>query len=138
MAKNIDSVKLRRFVKLTKDKKKHEAALDKIKKELEGLNETLLTQFAQTGTQRTTVDGMTVYLGKRTWASYPQGRGEAIKALREAGLDDYVKEDFNHQSLSSYVASATKDDDPDAEGLPEEFKGRIEASDVYTIKAVQA
>lgn len=137
--------KLRRFVQLTRDIAEKQEELDPLVAEREQLEEELQTEFAKTGVGSMRVDGYTVYLEKRIWASYPQGKDAAKQALLDAGLEEYVKTDFSHQSVSSFVSRAIKGEDTDASDvdalkdpdlrLPPEFKGRLGYTEKFKVKA---
>ena len=141
--------RLRRFVELRKEVERLEEALGPKKKELERLQAKLQDDFAKSGMQRITVDGFTVYLHRQIWATYPMGRPAAVAALKEAGFDEFVKEDFNHQSVSSMVrrlVSGEDDADPaDSEDgtdgrtrLPREFVGAIDFTEQFSVRAQRA
>ena len=129
----IDMGLVREFIDLTAQQRDLEAQLASVNEKLAPFQDKLLVEWQKIpGFQRTSLAGWTVYLERKVWAQYPEGRAAAIEALKEAGLaKDYVKEDFNHQSLSSYVREAEDE-------LPDEFEGKIRPVEVFKIKAVRA
>lgn len=138
----LNEEKLARFVAKTKRRKELEEELSTIKEELEGLESTLRQQFAQGGVQRITVDGMTVYLHRAVRAKYAD-KAAAVQALLDSGHDDYVKPDFNFNSVSSLISDLTGAKDKgrialDLDGLPPEWAGRLEPAEHYSVRAVKA
>ena len=109
----VDSVKLDRYVELSKKLKKMKADAEDIGAEMGGLEEALLEQFAQTGTQSIkTSGGATIYIHKQLWASAQDGDSERlIKSLRKAGEDwsFMVKETVNTQTLSARIRECEAD-----------------------------
>jgi hypothetical protein len=129
----IDSEKLQRLVELERQIDDLEEQLAPLTKERKKLRETLLNQWVEFGAQRTTMNGYTIYLERKVWGSYPQGKAAAIDALQEAGMGEYVNPDFQHQSVSKLVRELEKEGQ-----MPPGFAGRIEAAEVFTLKAVKA
>lgn len=137
--------KIRRFVYLTRRIKELEGALDPLKREREELQEDLQTIFARRGTQRVTVDGYTLYVERKIYASYPLGREAAILALKESGHEEYVKEDFNHNSVSALIRDLVtpgvdeQDDGTDGSNrLPDEWHQRLGFVEQFKVKAVRS
>lgn len=99
---NIDQVK--QFVALADEKSALEQRLKQIEADQKALEEALLQQFQESGTQSVNVDGRTVSLRRDLFASPRDGDREAvIEALKAADLGQYVKEDYNANSLKAYV-----------------------------------
>lgn len=80
------------------------------------------------------VAGRTIYLHERTVAKLPEGRPAAVEALKVAGLDGMVSENFNTQTLAAYIAECKREGKP----LPAAFEGRILADAVQTIRTRKA
>lgn len=123
----------RRFVELTRRRSELTAEEDSVKRELARVNEKLLEQFAQAGPQSVRIDGYTVYLHRDLRARVPQGgtKGDACDALRAAGLHDYVEEAFNHNSVSALFREWDRAGEPP----PEELAGRLEAIELFSVRA---
>lgn len=122
----IDIENMRRYVALTQRKRAAEGEVDELKRELARLESKLLEDFERAGVDSMRIDGMTVYPHRQLFANARDGDKErAVEALRACGLDDYVKEQFNTQSLSAYVRELDELEEP----LPEPL---AEALDVYT------
>jgi hypothetical protein len=128
-------VQLKRFVELSKRKNQLEAELKAVKADIEAVKDPLMQQFSQDGMTKATVDGMTVYISSQLWASAKDGDAAgACAVLKKIGLADYVKENFNTQSLSAYVREVAKN----GEDYPEGFLGVIEIIEKFDLRAVKA
>jgi hypothetical protein len=69
--------------------------------------------------QRTTIDGQTVWLDRKLWAS--AAGPELTNALKAAGFAAMVKETVNGQTLSAWV----REFDPEAQLGPEEVIAKL-------------
>ena len=141
----MDNVKLQRFVELEKQKKETENQLDSIKDELAALDADLQQEFIEAGIQSIRCNGRTVYIHRQFWAGMVDGdRPRAMAALRAAGLNDYVFETFNTQSLSAYVRERIKsgEEEQDTDDvyilLPESFRGNINVTEKINIRSRKA
>ena len=127
----MDTVKLNRFVELEKQRRDLETRLKALKEETTKLKESILSDFEEAGMSKTVVEGMTVYVHRQLWASAIDSDYErACQALKSAGLNDYVQERFNINSLSAYVRELDKAGDP----LPSEFDGCIDVKERFEIR----
>jgi len=95
-----------RFIKLTTRKRALESELDDVKAAIDALEPQLLAYMADAGLKKTTtVAGWTIYTTRDPYvkpkADYT--RQDVCRALKEAGLEQYVKEDFHTRSLTAYV-----------------------------------
>jgi hypothetical protein len=124
---------VRKFIELDEQKRTHEGALEKVKKQLALLETELMARFEHSGMQRLNVDGVTVYLHRQIWAKAANGdHVTATHALKEVGLGHMVEERFNAQTLSAWVRErkreteeALRDDDPNHKPVvlaPEELR----------------
>lgn len=79
----------------------------------------------------------TVFVKSTIWAGHNDDKDALLKAMKEAGLQDMVAENFNVQSLSAYVRAL----DPDRkltleelkESLPEPLQAHIKLSEVTQV-----
>ena len=127
----MDSVKLKRFVELEKERREVETRLKSIKEEAKSLTEAILGDFEEAGMTKATIDGVTVYVQRTLWAKALEGDYErACEALRQAGLDVYVHERFNVNSLSAFVRERDKAGEP----LPDAFKGAVDVEERFDVK----
>lgn len=91
-----------------------------------------LEEFERRGESSAKLDtGHTVFMKSMLWAGKADGvdDAQACEALRGAGLDDYVQEKFNVQSLSSYFRELAKKDEP----VPETLTEVIKISEVFSV-----
>jgi hypothetical protein len=64
--------------------------------------------------------GLTLFIRTDVWEGHTT-KEEAIQALKDAGLEDMVKPDFNSQRLSAYI----REQEAEGKELPEAFEGKI-------------
>ncbi len=104
---------LREFVSLETRKKELDADLKATKQRLDELEQQIIPMFVEEGVPSMTVevDGV-----KRTLSIYPDvyasplnDREEVVDALKQSGLDQYVAENYNTNSLTSYVREIWKE-----------------------------
>lgn len=104
---------LREFVSLETRKKELDAELKAAKQRLDELEEIIIPQFVEEGVPSMTVevDGV-----KRTLSIYPDvyagplnGREEVVGALKQSELGQYVAENYNANSLTSFVREVWKE-----------------------------
>lgn len=104
---------LREFVSLETRKKELDADLKATKQRLDVLEEQIIPMFVEEGVPSMTVevDGV-----KRTLSIYPDvyasplnDREEVVDALKQSGLDQYVAENYNTNSLTSFVREIWKE-----------------------------
>lgn len=107
----MNTAKLKAFLDLNRKKRELQERLDEVQGQLTKLEQELLSEFEQAGVEKLTVDGATVYIHTQLWAGVAKSgdvateedKRRAMEALRASGLDDYVYETFNTNSLSAYV-----------------------------------
>jgi len=122
---------LKRFVVLEERRRQLEAEIDSIKAEAADLEQRLLPQFEQSGMERVTIDGRTVYVERKLWASAKNGDKQALcKALKRARLSEFVQETFNSQSLSALVREWDRDGRP----MPPSLREVLEVSEVFKLR----
>lgn len=142
----LDTERLRRFVALENRKKELKAELEAVEAELTELDADLQPEFVEAGIQSVRCDGRTLYLHRQFWAGMVDGdRPRAVTALRTAGMDDYVFETFNTQSLSAYVRERVKSGQEDGQLvedvymlLPDSFRGAINVTEKINIRSRKA
>ena len=98
---------LREFVSLEKKKKDLDAELKAAKQRLDELEEIIIPMFVAEGVPSMAVetDGMTRTLSiyQDVYASPMNDREEVVAALKASELGVYVAENYNTNSLTSYV-----------------------------------
>lgn len=112
------------YADLSKEKRKVEAELDRIKNRMAEIEPLLLDMWAESGLDRMTVDGVTMFIHTQLWAGVADGftREQAVGGLKAAGLGDFVTENYNSNSLSAYFREQVKQSDIEAIELPEGIK----------------
>jgi len=100
----------------------------------------ILENFSENGISSIKIDGSTVYLHRQLWAGTDRHEDEddeseepkirAIAALRAAGCEDLIKENFNVMTLSAFVREL----DQNKEELPAEFEGAIKVAEVFSAR----
>jgi hypothetical protein len=104
---------LREFVSLETHKKELDADLKATKQRLDELEQQIIPMFVEEGVPSMTVEADGV---KRTLSIYPDvyasplnDREAVVDALKQAGLDQYVAENYNTNSLTSFVREIWKE-----------------------------
>jgi hypothetical protein len=127
----MNTEELKRFVALEERRRQLETEIDSIKAEAAELEERLLPQFEQTGMERVSIDGRTVYVERKLWAKAKDGDKPAVcKALKRCHLGDYVEETFNTNSLSAYVREL----DREGRSLPPSLAAVLDVSEVFKLR----
>ena len=100
----MDDLNLRKFIELNCEKKDLKFRLAKIEEELTELEEILLEQFQNLGMSKITIEKNTIYIKKRLFVSPKNGdRTAVIAALKDSGLENFIQENFNTNTLTAYV-----------------------------------
>jgi hypothetical protein len=100
----VNTENLKEFVALEKEKADLKLREKTINTRLDELSELITKQFVEDGIQSTNIDGRTVYMHRDLYASPIGGDKEAVaRALKESDLSQYVREDYNANSLKAYV-----------------------------------
>lgn len=143
----MNTAELKEFVALEKEKATLKARLKVIESRLTELDESIAAQFVSDGVQSMRIDGRTVYLHRDIYASAKDGARDAVvAALRDCDLGQYVKEDYNANSLTAYVREMVREaeeqartenrviDDP-AEALPAGLAASLKISTVFSVSS---
>ncbi len=141
------TAELKEFVKLEQEKADIKLRLKNIETRLGELDESLTKQFLEDGIQSTRIDGRTVYLHRDLFASAKDGDKESVvTALKACNLGQYVKEDYNANSLKAYVREMVREaeeqariegrviEDP-AKALPEHLAVTLNISTVFSVSS---
>jgi len=103
-----------------------------VKDAMDALKIPLLKQMQETGVQNVKAGGRTVYLHRQVWAGCAEGvsKEQVCEALEAAGLDEFVYETWNSQTVSAWVRE--QKEGPDGLPiLPPELVGKLVASEVF-------
>ncbi len=143
----MNTAELKEFVALEDEKSGLKTRLKAIESRLGELDESLTQQFLDDGIQSTKIDGRTVYLHRDIYASAKDGDKESVvAALKECDLGQYVKEDYNANSLKAYVREMVREaeeqaraegrviEDP-AKALPEHLAVTLNISTVFSVSS---
>ena len=143
----MNTAELKEFVALEEEKSNLKSRLKAIESRLGELDESLTKQFLDDGIQSTRIDGRTVYLHRDIYASAKDGAKDAVvAALKACDLGQYVKEDYNANSLKAYVREMVHEaeelartegrviDDP-AKAIPEHLAATLNISTVFSISS---
>lgn len=104
---------LDQYVELHGEIKAAEAALDVLKTRKATMETEVLADFTDEGIQSVkATNGTTVFIHRSLRASVKGDRQEAAQVLVDVGLGDLVRQDFNLNTLSSWVR------EQDALGVP--------------------
>ncbi len=127
----MNTEELRRFVALEERRRQLEAEIETVKAQTSELEQALLPQFEQSGMERVSIDGRTVYIERKLWAKAKDGDKPAVcKALKRCRLGDYVEETFNTNSLSAYVRELDREGRP----LPPSLATVLDVSEVFKLR----
>ena len=128
----MDMARVREYVRLRRQQRERETETEAIKEQADQIEAQLLEEFAVDGVQSMSVDGMTVYLSRQLWASIPDGveKEQVIDGLKSAGLEHFVRENYNTQTLSSWMRDLERED----ESLPEPLQGLLTGSERYNLR----
>jgi hypothetical protein len=130
---SLNTDRIKAYAELDELRLKLNRELDKIRKKQAKLEPMILENMGESGVDSMRVEGRTVYIQRLIWGKYSD-RGDAIKALKEAGLEDLVSEGFNANQLAAYLRELDATNEP----LPPEFRGRIEPNEVFSIRTRKA
>ena len=126
-----DLERMKRLVTINAELKELSEQEKKLKEEREKIEPLILDYFAEEGIEKITVTGMTLFPVKEIWASLTKGNKEGLKILREHGLEDYIYETVNSQSISAFVREFERNEEeiPDwvhkALNVSEKFRVRV-------------
>jgi|WetSurMetagenome_2_1015567.scaffolds.fasta_scaffold03374_8 hypothetical protein len=126
--------KFKEFAALSKKKRELDFELDQVKEKLSILEPQILDSMAESGMDKITIDGMTLFIHSQLWAGVADGftKPEAVAGLKAAGLSDLLEETYNTNKLSAYFRELKKDNDnidlPVGISLTEKFSIRTRTS----------
>lgn len=143
----MNTANLKEFVALEDEKAAIKTRLKTIENRLGELDESLTNEFLEDGIQSTKIDGRTVYLHRDLYASAKEGDKEAVvAALKQCDLGQYVKEDYNANSLKAYVREMVHAAEEQArvdgrvlenpaDAIPEHLAVTLNISTVYSVSS---
>lgn len=132
-------------IELDKRKRDLSDELEPIESKLKAMQDRLVDIFEKTGNQSVSRLGMTMYLKRELWIYSGDDKVAATAALRAAKLGDFVKEDFNVQSISAYGRelereSATEEEPFHPEAILEkhpELRGKLNPTEKHKVVIIK-
>lgn len=124
---------LREWAKLANKKIQLKADLAKIIERMTEIGPALIDNLASEGIPRLTIEGRTVFPKEIIYAKITN-KEDAIRVLRDAGLNDFISEGYNTNSISAYV----REIDRNEEELPEAFGDTIKIGKKFDLSSVKA
>jgi hypothetical protein len=99
----VDSTKAKEYVCLERRKDSLAAELKQVEQDLKNLERVVVEEMLNAGFQKVEVDGRTLKLVPDVYASPVEDRWAVVEALKEAGLDQYIPQNYNDSQLRSFV-----------------------------------
>jgi len=136
--------RLHQYVELEDRRRQLEAELDQIKEQMAKLQSEIVDDMSQAGISSMRVKDRTLYIARDVSVSPADSKDALIAALKAAGLDQYVREDYHTQSLRAYVREILRDmgetqdivDDIDLQNaLPEPLREAMRVSTFYQLRS---
>ena len=122
---------LKRFVELESKKTKLQSELNKIKKELESIEPVARSYMLDNSIQSMNIEGRTAYLKEDVFIKLLTEKREVAQALIEAGLNDFVREDFNIRTLTAYFREMLSNNEP----IPKQLSDKVEVGKVIKLRS---
>lgn len=102
-----------------------------------------MQKMSEKGVDNIKVNGRTIYFHSQYWAGYKNRKEDAVQALKEAGLDDYIKETYNTHSLSAYFRERIQEIEEEEgetvmepeEILPEDLQNEIKITERIQLRS---
>lgn len=125
---NIELIK--QFIELDNQRKSLEENVDKIKEQMNAIEQTIIDEMIFEQIDSVKVNGFTIGPKRHIFAFICDGDKErAILALKNSGYGHYVTEAYNTRSLSKLVEELIETDGK----LPDEFDGAIGKFEKYKL-----
>jgi hypothetical protein len=125
--------KIRRYIRLTREKRKLDGRLKALKGDLLSMEAEVLDEMVDLGVDKVSTEGGTLFSRVTAWARPHREGAEATDAEYEAacrvliatGMEDLVSPRFNVLSLSARVREMQKNGEP----IPPEWDGIIRVTE---------
>ena len=126
----LDTEKLMRYARLFSARKKLKAKYDALGKKIEAQEEGLITHLSENQIDRVNLKGgFVVYFDTKIWPKLLAPREKVLEALKAAGHGDIVNENFNTNSLASWLREL----DALGEDVPEELQDVLKKNPVTSL-----
>jgi hypothetical protein len=94
---------IKRYVCLENRKRELDTELKLITKQLIDIEREVVQEFLNDGVDKITADGRTLKIVPEVFASPVEDRWAVVEALKKAGLDQYIPQNYNDAQLRSFV-----------------------------------
>ena len=136
----MDNRKLKRYVALIEQKQSLEEELTATKEAMAELDEYIMENMLESGTQKITMDGYTVYIQRMLWASGANGQDALNQAIIGEGYAELVEPRVNANRLAALVREYDADptclhDEYGLPILPGDLKDAIKISEQFKVRA---
>jgi len=127
--------KIKHFIKLLKEKKELAKSTKDNQEFIDGLEPEIRLHFGDNGIEKLTQDGLTLFIRRQLFAQkceiddQPISNEVCLKALQDAGMENFFEEKIKMQALSAFFKELEDDDQP----LPEALQGKFKAREVFKI-----
>jgi hypothetical protein len=123
---------LKEYVSLERRKKDLDAELKQVKADLDRLEEDVVREMVNAGLARVTVDHRTLKITRTVFASPVENRWAVVDALKQAGLDQFIPQNYNDSQLRSFVKEIASGvfalaDEQEREPTPQEIADAMPA-----------
>lgn len=99
----MDATKVREYVCLEKRKRDLDAELKQAEQDLKALERVVVNEMLNAGLNEVSADGRKLKLVPEVVASPVEDRWAVVEALKEAGLDQYIPQNYNDSQLRGFV-----------------------------------
>jgi hypothetical protein len=137
---------VREWMALDERKRKLKAELEEVEELIAQKIDGVTDEFINSGVNKIRLDGRTVYVACDRWPKVISDKAALMAAMKEIGLGDFVKEDFNQQSMRGVInewvntrmAELTEEEravfDVNS-AIPEALRETLGISEKYSIKS---
>lgn len=124
----------KQYSTLLTEKKQAEAVLRTLKEEIARLEPLVLDEMRSHQMDKLNLDGHTLYIHRILITKPKSEREEVVEALRTAGLDDLLAENYNANQLSAYVRDVLAS----GEELPSTLSAAVDVEEIVSVRGRQA
>lgn len=128
---------IKNFLALQKEREDLEKRDKELGAQLAYLEKQILTEFEQTGVNSVTIDGKVVFLYRKLVSRAKDGdKGRLIKAMRECGMEDYIKDEptYNTQSVEAWVRAQLDE----GQEIPAALKDALDVTELFFVRTRKA
>jgi hypothetical protein len=105
----MNTAKVKEYVCLETRKRALDAELKQVDQDLKALERIVVDEMINAGFQKVEADGRTLKLVPDVLPSPVEGRLAVVDALREAGLDQFIPQNYNDSALRGYVKEIARE-----------------------------